>query len=463
MAAVVVCGGSVVGLSTAMMLGRAGHRVTVLEADPDGAPTTPAAAWSAWRRKGVPQFQQAHTVFARFREVCDAELPGLTDRLLAAGCVQVDPAAHLPPTLADRSPREGDERLRYVTGRRAVVEAVVAAAAEEHTGITVRRGERAAGLVPGPSAVAGVPHVAGVRLAGGEVLPADLVVDAMGRRTPTAGWLVEMGARPPVVESADRGFMYFTRFFTGPRAPEQRGPALTPMGGFSVLTLEGDNGTWSVTLYAPAHDTPLKALRSPEVFDRLVGACPRQAHWLDGRPASGVLPIAGVLDRYRRFVVDGRPVATGFLAVGDAWACTNPSAGRGLTVGVVHAQLLARAVAEHLDRPGDLALVHDDATERTLTPFYRAQMAMDEARHAEMEALRQGRQPPAPDPFSARLQTAAMVDADVFRALLATVQCLTPPQEAFTRPDVLARITAQEPAPPSPGIPRERLLEFVAA
>ena len=29
-----------------------------------------------------------------------------------------------------------------------------------------------------------------------------------------------------------------------------------------------------------------------------------------------------IVDRYRRFRVDDKPVATGFASVGDAWACT---------------------------------------------------------------------------------------------------------------------------------------------
>ena len=83
---------------------------------------------------------------------------------------------------------------------------------------------------------------------------------------------------------------------------------------------------------------------NPEKFDKVVRACPLHADWLDGKPITDVLPMAGILDKYRRFIVDGEPVATGFAAVGDAWACTNPSAGRGLSVGLMQAQRLRAAM-----------------------------------------------------------------------------------------------------------------------
>lgn len=465
MGSVVVCGGSVVGLCVAMMLARDGHEVTVLETDPAGAPATPAEAWSSWRRTGVAQFHQPHILFPRFREVSEVELPGLLDRLVAAGGVWVDLLQTPPPSVTDRVRRPGDDRLRFVNARRPVLEAVVAAAATEQPGVTVRRGVRVTGLLPGPSAVPGVPHAAGVRTATGEEIRADLVVDATGRRTPAQDWLAGLGARGAHVEAELSGFVYYTRYFSGAALPSRRAPAMTPIGSISLLTLEGDNNTWSVSVCGLTGDAPLKALRDPGIHARVVAACPRHAHWLDGRPLTGVLPMAGILDCHRRFVVDGEPVVTGFVAVGDAWACTNPSGGRGLSLGLFQAQLLRATVAGHLDDPAVLARVYDHRTVSEVTPYYRHQLAADRARVAEMNAIRQALPPPPGDPVTGRFLAAAMQDADVFRALLETVTCLALPAEVLARPGMRQKVDrhGDAPRPPSPGPDRTRLLQLLGA
>jgi 2-polyprenyl-6-methoxyphenol hydroxylase-like FAD-dependent oxidoreductase len=465
MASIIICGGGVVGLSAAMMLARDGHEVTVLEADPHEVPETPVQAWECWERKGVAQFRQPHNLFARFRHVCDEELPGMTERLLAAGLVWADPLVPLPPGITDQDPRAGDEALRFVTGRRPVAEAVIAAAAQEEPGVEVRRGLRVTELIAGRSALPAVPHTIGVRTSAGDELHADLVVDATGRRSRAPELLARLGAAPPHEQAEDSGFAYYTRYFTGPARPAINGPWLTPIGTITLLTLMGDNDTWSVTIFAASGDGALKELRYPDCYSRVVRACPVQAHWLDGEPITGVLPMAGGLDRYRRFVADGSPVVTGFAAVGDAWACTNPSAGRGLSVGLVHAQLLRRAVRDHLDDPAAFARAFDDATERMVAPFYWSQVRGDRARVAEMTALREDRPWSPPPSRMTGLIKGAQCDADLFRAFTEVIVCLATTQEVLARPEVRDKVErwSREPALAPPGPDRQQLLRLLSA
>jgi 2-polyprenyl-6-methoxyphenol hydroxylase-like FAD-dependent oxidoreductase len=461
-ASIVVCGGGIVGLSAGMMLAQDGHQVTVLEADPAPPPADAADAWGAWERQGVVQFRLAHTLLPGARKAMDAELPGLTEQLLAAGCSWFDLLEVQPPGVTDRDPRPDDDSYRVPTGRRPVLEAVFARAAERTPGVTVRRGTEIAGLLTGPQSLPGVPHVTGVRTTTGEELACALLIDATGRRTSTASWLTAVGARPPRVQSEDVGFVYYSRFYRG-QMPAVIGPGVSAYGSFSLLSLHGDNDTWSLTFWAATGDAPMKELRHADVFTRVVQACPLQAHWVDGEPITDVLAMAGVLDSYRRFVVDGTPVVTGLAAVGDAWASTNPSAGRGISVGLLHAQALRQVVGEHLDDPARLAMAWDAITEERVTPFHRSQIEADRLRIAEMHALRDGTPLPIGDPFLTKMLVAAGRDADVFRAMIDMGTCLDTPVAVLARPGLTGRIEelGHGPRGALPGPDRPRLVELL--
>ncbi len=469
MAGILVLGAGVCGLASALLLARDGHDVTVLERDAAPVPESPDEAWQRWIRSGVAQFRQPHYLQTRARHILDAELPDVRDALEAAGALRFDTLDATPPTLGRVERRPGDERFVTLTARRPTLEQVVARAAETQSRLDVRRGVAVAGLQT--RSASKVPHVVGVRTESGEELRADLVVDATGRRSPLPRWLEAAGAAPLHEEAEDSGFVYYTRYFRSKdgRQPQPRERLLFAIGSISILTLPGDNDTWSVTLFASSSDRPLTRLRDPDRWTAVVTACPMQAHWLDGEPITDVLPMAGVLDRYRRVVVAGHPVVTGLAMVGDAWACTNPSLGRGVALGLLHGACLRAVVRTRLGDPQKFAAAWDEATETELTPWYRATVAVDRARRAEMEALREGRERPRADSPAAALGAALVRamphDAEIFRAFTEIGGCLTLPSAVFARPgfaDRVQEVAGRHPFAPPPGPTRDELLRLIA-
>jgi 2-polyprenyl-6-methoxyphenol hydroxylase-like FAD-dependent oxidoreductase len=327
------------------------------------------------------------------------------------------------------------------------------------------------GLVTGPSAAKGVPQVTGVRTSDGGELAADLVIDAMGRRSGLPGWLAGLGGQPLAEEAEDSGFAYYTRYFGSAAGGQPRfiTGLLTPFGCFSLLTLPGDSGTWSVTIYISSRDQALKELRYPEKWTALVAACPLHAQLLDGEPLTDVLAMSGIVDRHRRLVVNDTPVVTGLVAVGDSACCTNPSLGRGITMGLLHAAGTVQVIGEHLGDPVALAAEHDRMTQARVTPWYRATVVFDRARRTEMDAAIEGRPAPRPAGPAAALPqafgTAMMYDADLYRAMMEVVTMQALPGEVFARPGFAGRVMAAAEGreafvPPGPS--RAELLGMLA-
>jgi 2-polyprenyl-6-methoxyphenol hydroxylase-like FAD-dependent oxidoreductase len=373
------------GLCAAMLLARDGHRVTVLERDP-AAPPAPEDAWQQWDRRGCAQFRLPHYMLPRFRQLLEPELPDVAAALAAAGGTRYDVLAQLPDAMSGGR-RPDDGRFAALTARRPVLEAVVAQAAAAEPGVRVRRGTAVRGLVTGTGDPAGAPHIVGVVTGDGEELRADLVVDAGGRRSALPDLLGAAEVTGVVEEREQCGFVYYGRHFhRADGLPSQMGPLAQHYDSVSLLTLPADRNTWSVTIITGSRDRELRALRDPGRWNAAVRSYPLAAHWVDADPIDdGVAVMAGIEDRIRRFVVAGRPAVTGVLALGDAWACTNPTLGRGTAMGLWHAVLLRDLLRTGADAPAELALRWWEHTARELEPWYRATLAADRTRLAEIE------------------------------------------------------------------------------
>jgi flavin-dependent dehydrogenase len=473
MARIVVIGAGVVALGTAMLLAGDGHQAIVLERDPAGPPDDPAEAWERWQRPGLNQFRLPHAFLGGFREVVDTELPDVSKALQDAGALRVNFIRDVLPAEMSGGWRDGDERYEWLTGRRPVMEAVIAAAAQSTAGVEIRRGTPVAGLTSGAAALSGVPQVTGVRTKAGESIPADLVVDMTGRRSGLPGWLGEIGARRPAEELEDCGVVYYGRHFRSAdgSTPAMIGPAQMDWGSISSLTLPADNGTWAVVLAAGSTDKAMRPLREPDRWSAVARSLPLVSHWLDGTPIDdGVQVMARLEDRYRGFVVDGTPVATGVVAVADSWACSNPANGRGASIGMLHARTLRDQLrAFSLDDPAAFAAAFHKATAECVEPWYRATLASDRHRLGEMEAAIRGETYDSPDPWYQleKAQDAAFgQDPDCARAVLDIRFVLRRPDEVFARPGLrekTLRLGSGWRDGPSLGPDREQLLALVSA
>lgn len=461
MSDVVLCGGGVGGLLTAMLLAADGHEVTVLERDP-APPPDPGEAWEAWERRGVNQFRLPHFLLSSFRENIEKELPTVMDGLERAGAYRFNPIFNFSGGRMDMP------EFDVVTARRPVLESVVAAAAAHSPGVTLRRGSAIRSLVSAPERD-GTPHVKGVVLEGGEKIGADLVVDSTGRRSPLPRWLSEIGCAPVAEEREDSGFVYYgchVRTLDGSAfAP---GPSFVLAGSVGVLVLPGDQGSAGVGIVTTTGDAPLRVLKQDSAWQTAMARLPGGQAILDAERISPLVSLAGLEDRWVRLAGDDGPIVTGVLTVGDAWASTNPTLGRGISLALRHALALRDTIREHGDHPRQLAEEFDAVTQEEFTPWYRSTVLHDRHRVETMRALAEGRSPAATDPLWqqwAKLQALPAQDPTVVAPLFESALLLRrTPESVIADPSIQEALARTEvPPPDQAGLSRQELLSAVTA
>lgn len=462
MADIVVCGAGACGLITAMLLAKDGHDVVVLERDPMETPA-PADAWDAWERRGVTQFRLPHMLMPRWRHEMAGALPEVLDAFAAAGAYEVNffgPFREVVPS---------PERFDVMTARRPVLDAVLSAVAAGTPGIEIRRGVAIEGLDVADTPVApGIPHVTGVRTESGDVVHADLVVATTGRRSPLTRWLAELDAKPAHEEKEDSGFVYYGRHLRSRDGTQLvKRPGLVDFGSVGLLALPADDGTCGVGIIATSDDAALRPLRQEDAWWRVLAALPGGEALVGSEPISPLVSMAGIEDCYRRFVMDGMPVATGVVAVADAWAATNPTLGRGIALGTMHAVAFREVVREYLDDPLTLSLALDDVTERVFTPWYRSTVWQDRHKlHAYAVAVHDDAPVESDDELwnsLVRFTSVIAGDLDAAVLFLDSIGFLArTPEELLADPAVQAKVPLDVPLPIHAGPARAQLLDLVA-
>ncbi len=458
MSRIVVCGAGVCGLVTAMVLAKDGHDVVVLERDP-ATPPPPEEAWAGWERKGVNQFRLPHFLLPGFRSMIESELPEVAAALDAGGALRLNVLGPFAEAL------DPDNQHVVLTARRPVVEAAVAAAADAMQGLTVRRGVAVEGVIVEDGSTP--PRVVGLRTEDCEEVRADLVVDAGGRRSPMARWLTEAGARQAVLEEEDSGFVYYGRHVR-PAEGEFAPPSVEFHGSVGLLVLPADRGTTGVGIIGSAGDAELRTLRHEAPWRAAMALIPGGAAILDAEPVSGLVAMAGIEDKWRRFIVDGEPVATGVVSVADAWAATNPTLGRGISLGTRHAVAL-RDLLRDVEAGDHRRVVErfDEVTQEEHTPWYRSTVWHDRHRMADIDAEIEGRPRPEGDELWDRFLAfsgAAFSDMTLLPQFLATFQLQRRPEEVLADPAIVAHMTAADiKVPERSGPPRAELLAAVSA
>ena len=459
MPSVLIVGGSIAGLTSGLMLARAGHQVTVLERDAAAVPRNVEEA-ASWMRPTVPQVQHAHGFGALSRAILARRLPDVLGDLLAVGAGEYRLRQWMPPTAAgaETITVERTDDLISLGCRRSTFDWVLRQRALGQPGLTLRAGVLVTGLAwrSGP-----IPQVIGVTTREHGTIRADVVLDASGRRTEWGRWAGEAGV---AVDEWDEhcGFTGYTRFY------RILDPAMMPRmmrGNVSVLIGDGflgaaflsDNDTVAVVLARLPQDAALQVLQFPAAFDAAAAALPPLAPWVDPELTVAVSPVAvmgGIRNTIRFPLTHGRPRLLGLHAVGDALAITNPAYGRGASLAIAHAEIVVDGLAAEPDSPLRQAeLVGHRLTELTL-PHWRDTVRHDRARvnlwRATLGLCPSVAPPPTAVPMPVAF-AAAEVDAEIWVRLVRVIQVFDPPQAVFDDPALAARIAGLDlPRPQAP-------------
>ncbi|MFI5735027.1 hypothetical protein ACIA49_33250 [Kribbella sp. NPDC051587] len=338
--AVCVLGGSIAGLLAARVLSDYSRLVIVLDRDELGL--------GGLSRHGVPQDVQGHLLLEGGRLQIERWMPGFAFNAQARGGYLAgwDQQA----LFVDGHQQETFGREKWLLGSRPFLEARIRDRVRTRPNVWLSSGH-ATGLTYEADG-----RINGVRC-GDRVIPADFVVDAMGRASKLSSWLRADGFERPSMERVPSGVSYATACFerrghatgeeiaTAAAVASHPGPGELRAAHIQVI----ENNQWLVMVMGAGNNAVPKSMEDfrlacaslPPIFAKAAGGKVthqvRTYHQADGR---------------RRNYSSLTHFPARLISLGDSVASFNPIYGQGIT----SAALQVSCLSEYLSSGPDLNL-----------------------------------------------------------------------------------------------------------
>jgi flavin-dependent dehydrogenase len=348
MTTAVVLGGGFAGVLAAAVLRK--HVDDVVTIESDHYPQIPGPRW------GLPQSGHSHVLVTGGARALERLLPGTIEALFAHGAQRIG----LPGDALILTPMGWFSRLRtesyLISCSRGLLDHVV----RQQAAISVRERTQALGLAGNATRVTGV-YVAREN-APAEMIRADLVIDATGRRSKAPRWLAQLGVGQIELAKIDSGLASSRRLYRAPPELAADLPAIMlhprpakgrPGRGAMLFPIENDR--FIVTLTGTRGDEPPGDEHGFAHFARSLPHRIVADLMAASTPIDSVRAYRNMSNRRRFFEQACLP--SGFVAIGDALVAVNPSHSHGMAVAALSALRMDRELTQHGIGPGLQAAV----------------------------------------------------------------------------------------------------------
>jgi 2-polyprenyl-6-methoxyphenol hydroxylase-like FAD-dependent oxidoreductase len=409
----VVLGGSVAGLLAAAALAPRYSTVEIFERD--------VLTAGPHARRGAPQGRHVHAMLPRGLQAVERLLPGLTDRLVAAGGMRGDVLGNARWYLNGLGLHRSHAGLTAVTASRPLIEHVIRSAVRELPNVTISGGYDIVGL----SSERAV-RVTDRRGGGSRVVPAARIVDATGRGSRMPQWLAALGWPLPPEDGVPIDLRYASRIFEGDLLGDDLVviTARYPGRRRSSVMQRLEDGRVLVTLAGVHGERPPADLVGFAEYAASLCVPDTAEVIAAGVPVGDAVPFhfpAYVRRRYER-----AELPPGLVVIGDAACAFNPVYGQGMSTAAMSAELLADD-----DDPGRFHVRQAEVHEAPWSLAVGADLALDGDAPAD-----------GPAAMIRRLQLAAVEDGELAAAFIRVTSLVDPPR-ALGAPWIAERLRAR--------------------